>query len=335
MDVPAAPSSSWVGRLKTLAARNRPSQKPQLWEDLALGLRRRVELELAQRLDAGWLDRRHVVRLSRVGFEDGAPPLRMTVVPREMMNKSLFLYGTLEISETRIVQALLAPGMCFVDVGANIGYYALLGARIVGPSGAVHAFEPNGEVRTRLVENLELNGLANVVVYDKAVTRRSGTVRFYTSTWVENSGISSILPGAGRSEQGEEVACVSLDDFVATLGPRRIDLLKMDIEGAELEAIEGGRDLLSRADAPAILFEAAKVEPLAQALRGFGYSIRRLDYSLSVGLELIDAGDDHQGIFSSYEAPNYFATKDGAQFAAVVERANARRQPALRLLGAV
>jgi FkbM family methyltransferase len=325
--------TSWVDQLKTLAARNRPSQKPQLWENLGLAVRRRVQFELSHRFEAGWLDRRHVVTLSTVGFEDGAPPLRMNVVPREFMTKSLFLYGTLEISETRIVQALLHPGMCFVDVGANIGYYALLAARLVGPGGVVHAFEPSGDMRARLLENVALNGVANVEVHDEAVTKRSGTVRFYASTWIENSGISSILPGDGRSEEGEEVPCVSLDEFGATLGSRRIDLLKMDIEGAELEAFEGARNLLHGEHAPAILFEAAKVEPLAEALRGFGYHVRRLEYSLSGGIELVDAGDDYQSIFSLYEAPNYFAVKDQARFAPFVERANARRHPALRLLG--
>src|SRR5258708_23981094 len=114
---------SWVESLKTVARRNRPSRKPQLWENVPMALHRRIEFEVSRRLSPGWLDRPRIINLSEVGFEDGHVPLRMEVVPREVMNKALFLYGTFEISETRLVQSLLRPGMTFVDVGANIGYY--------------------------------------------------------------------------------------------------------------------------------------------------------------------------------------------------------------------
>lgn len=324
---------AWMERLKTVASRNRPSQKPQLWEDFPLALRRRLEFEVSHRLSEAWLDRPRVVELSRVGFEDDRPPLRMELVPREMANKAVFLYGTLEISETRLVQSFLRPGMCFVDVGANIGYYALIGARIVGDTGVVHCFEPNPAVRAGLTTNLELNGLRNVVVHDEAMTSQSGTVRFYASAWNENSGISSIIPGQGRSEKGEEVPCVSLDDFAATLGDRHIDLLKIDIEGAELEVIEGGQRLLRGADAPPILFEADEVGPLVDALGGLGYHIRRLEYSLAAGLVLKRPDEAIDSIFSSYEPPNYFAHKDASQFERTAQNANAKRLPAFQLLG--
>jgi hypothetical protein len=100
---------SWVERIKTVALRNRPSQKPQLWENLPFGLRRRLQFEASRRFNDGWLDQAHVITLSQVGFEDDRPPLQMEVTPREEMNKALFLYGALEISETRLIQALLRP----------------------------------------------------------------------------------------------------------------------------------------------------------------------------------------------------------------------------------
>jgi FkbM family methyltransferase len=322
-------------KLKTVASRNRPSQKPQLWENLLLALRRRVEFEISRRLSADWLDRPHIVRLSQVGFDDKQPPLRMKVVPREVMNKSLFLYGALEVSETRLVQALLRPGMCMLDVGANIGFYTLVGARIVGRGGVVHAFEPNAVVRTELAANLELNGFHNVVIHNEAMASQSGSVRFYVSTWSENSGISSIIPGDGLSAAGEDVPCITLDDFAATLEPRHIDVLKMDIEGAELDVIKGGRRLLGRMDAPALLFEAVGVEPLVDVLRTLGYHVRKLDYTLATGLEMRRPEDKAKSIFSLYEPPNYFAVKDPAQFDLISANANARRLPALQLLGKV
>jgi FkbM family methyltransferase len=325
---------SWVGKLKTFVLRNRPSQKPQLWENLGLALRRRVEFEVSQRLRSDWLDQPRVVELSRVGFDAGAP-LRMEVVPRDFICKSLFLYGSLEISETRLVQSLLRPGMCLVDVGANIGYYSLMGARIVGPTGAVHAFEPNESIRNRLSGNVQLNGFQNVVVHREAVTKQTGTVRFYKSAWSENSGISSIIPSYGLEEQGEDVPCVTLDDFAATLGARRIDLLKIDVEGAELDVIAGGRRVLGAADAPAVLFEGHEVAPLVEALGSLGYHVRRVDYTLGGGLSLSEPDGALQTIFSAYEPPNYFAVKDPGRFASLVEEVNAKRPPTSHLLGRI
>jgi FkbM family methyltransferase len=321
-----------VDRLKTLASRNLPSRKPQLWENFPLAVRRRATLELGRRLKSGWLDQPHVVELSEVGLDPALPPLKMEVVPREMMNKALFLYGTFEISETRLVQAFLRPGMTFIDVGANIGYYTLIAARIVGASGSVHAFEPNGEVRARLVHNVHLNNFDQVHVHREAVTGQSGEVRFYVSTWNENSGISSIIPGSALGEP-TVVPAVSLDDFVSRLPGQRADLLKMDIEGAELEAIGGGRQLLGSATAPALLFESFEVTRLLPTLEALGYHVRRIHYTLSEGLELRDPRSTQPGLFDAYESPNFFGAKDPAVFDLVLTQVNTRRSSALRLLG--
>lgn len=333
---------SRIERFMTVMGRNRPSQKPQLWEDFPLAVRRRVELELYGRTRPGWLDQPHVVDLSRVGMDGGGPPMRMSLLLRDAIARALFLYGTYEICGTRLLQAFLAPGMTFVDVGANIGYYSLLAARAVGEGGAVYAFEPNGPIRARLEENLDLNGLraaGNVHVRAQAVARASGEIRFYRSTTADNSGLSSILPGAGRAEEAEVVPCVSLDDFVAALPPGRapgarpIDLMKIDVEGAELEVLAGGSAVLARADAPAIVFESLDVPAATAVLGPLGYGIRRLHYTLRGGLELIELGRPFDGIFDAYEPPNFFAAKDAALFDRVVARANARHSAARRLLG--
>jgi len=321
-------------RLRVVASRNRPSQKPQLWENLSLSFLRRIAFEVGRRLSRGWLDRAHLIILSDVGFHDGLPPLQIEVVPREMMNRAMFLYGTIEISETRLIQSLLRPGMTFLDVGANIGYYTLIGARVVGETGAVHCFEPNDAVRVKLERNIRRNRFAHVVVHSEALARETGEVEFYASDWDANQGISSILPGSGRSAM-QKVRSLSLDDFVSTLTGRRVDLIKMDIEGAELIAIEGGRRVLEAADAPPVIFEAAELGPIAVALRAHGYQIRRLHYTLENGLELPDAESPLRSLFEEYEAPNYFAAKDESIFGDVVARANATRSPALRLLGRI
>src|SRR6266496_222127 len=298
--------SEWVSRLGTLVSRNRPKRKPQLWENLPLAVERRLRFEIGRRINPDWIDRPHLVELSGVGFEPDSERLKMEVVPREVMNKALFLYGTFEISETRLVQSFLRPGMCFIDVGANIGYYTLLGARLVGPTGKVFSFEPNREVRERLEQNVRFNGFDNVTVLAQAMTRESGEVRFYVSDVGENSGISSIVPGRSLRE-AQVVPAISLDDFVAKLPPGGVALLKMDIEGAELDVLEGGERLLAGSDAPALLFESFDVTRLLPTLLRFGYHVRRLHYTLADGLALPDALAPLDSLFAAYESPNYFA----------------------------
>jgi FkbM family methyltransferase len=327
--------SSWFQRVRDLARRNRPSRKPQLWEDPLLALRRRVAFEVRRRVSDSWLDQTQIIELSRAGFGDDvlAPP-RMAVVPRETINQSLFLYGTFEISETRLIQSLLRPGMTFVDVGANIGYYSVVGARLVGPAGTVHSFEPHPRIRAQLQDNIARNGYQNVVVHSEAMAETSGSVAFFASTVDQNQGISSIIPGAGR-EESQAVRSITLDDFMAGLSPTRVDLIKMDIEGAELQVIRGGRRTLAAPDAPAIIFEAAELGPVAQEIRALGYRIKRHHYTLAGGLELHDPEAAFDNIFRDYEAPNYFAAKDDAIFQAALDAANAARPAALRLLGRI
>jgi FkbM family methyltransferase len=324
-----------MDKLTSVAWRNRPSRKPQLWEDLPLALRRRLKYEVSLRFKGRWLDEPQLVELSQVGFDDAGPPLQVEIVPRDLMNKALFLYGTFEISETRLVQALLRPGMTVIDVGANVGYYTLIAARLVGPGGLVHSFEPNGVVREQLQANVHRNGFTNVRAHDSAVARHTGHVKFYVSTNRENSGTSSIVPGAGLAEEGVDVPCISLDDFATELAPRSIDLLKIDIEGAELDVFEGGRRLLGGPAAPDLLFESFKVERLLDLLGELGYQVRRLHYTLRNGLELPRSDEPIDNIFAAYEPPNYFAVKDPSRLDEIVRLANARRSQALHWLGSI
>jgi FkbM family methyltransferase len=226
----------------------------------------------------------------------------------------------------------LRPGMAFLDVGANIGYYTAIAARLVGSAGVVHAFEPNNSVRAMLNENIHLNSLTNVVVHAQALSDASGEVTFYESTWNANQGISSMFPGDALTHV-TRVASTTLDELVPTFDGRSIDLVKMDIEGAEPLAIEGGRQTFSGPNAPHLIFEAAdlgRVEPLVRSL---GYQVRRIDYTLAQGLDLLPPESTRRSVFADYEAPNYFAVKDPGVFEQTVARARAQRTPLVRLLG--
>jgi FkbM family methyltransferase len=169
----------------------------------------------------------------------------------------------------------LRPGDVFVDIGANIGYFSLLGALPVGDSGRVIAIEPTPPTVAKLEINLELNGLKNVKVHELAVLDRPGTVQIH-QPHDDNIGANTLRP-SGHSKRYWDVSATTLDDLLR--GEPRIRLVKLDLEGAELLALRGFIQHLSSADGPLVLCEVTD-----RFLRELGGSARDLfslmaDYS--------------------------------------------------------
>lgn len=148
--------------------------------------------------------------------------------------------GWFEPTETRLVQRLVKAGDTVVDVGANIGYYTLQLARLVGPGGRVFAFEPEPRNFDLLRRNVWENGYDNVTLVPAAVAARPERLRLYLNP--ENRGDHRLQATAGR--EAVEVEGISLDDyFRGFLG--RLDLVKVDVQGAEGAAFDGMRGLLA------------------------------------------------------------------------------------------
>ncbi len=130
----------------------------------------------------------------------------------------------------------LRPGMTFYDIGANIGFFSLPAARLVGKEGQVVAFEADPEIAARLREHAERNGFPWIKVEEKAVWSAARTVQFER----------------GNTGNAIEVEAVSMDEYTrATAAP---DFVKCDVEGAEVEVIRGARQLM-REKRPGILCE--------------------------------------------------------------------------------
>ncbi len=144
--------------------------------------------------------------------------------------------------ETRWFLKHVRPGQTVVDVGANIGYYTLLLARQVGNEGRVFAFEPDPTNFAILEKNVELNGYRNVTLERLAVSNTNGFVKLL---WNDaNHGDHRI--GAVESDlPGIEVRTVRLDDYFSG-HEGSIDVIKMDIQGAEYHAVLGMQHLLAR-----------------------------------------------------------------------------------------
>ena len=176
------------------------------------------------------------VRLGTLQF-----PMRLA--PRDYVDFNLYYYGYFEKEEGRLLCALLQPGGVMFDVGANIGYYSIGAALCVGPAGQVHAFEPTPAVHRRLLENVALNGLRQVVVHELAVADTAGSATMYDLPG--NSGGNSLGRHAA-SRVSYPVWTIRLDDYVREHAVPRVDLVKLDIEGAEVLALRGMEATLRR-----------------------------------------------------------------------------------------
>jgi FkbM family methyltransferase len=146
------------------------------------------------------------------------------------------------------------PGDVVVDVGALVGLYTLALARRVGPTGRVIAFEPDPESFALLTAQVRLNGVEDrVELVQAAVGECGGRVPFQGGRLADSRVLSESAAGAGT------VACVALDDV---LGSRRVDVLKVDVEGYEVHVLKGARGLLSDpARRPRALF--VEIHPFA------------------------------------------------------------------------
>lgn len=161
-----------------------------------------------------------------------------------------------EEAQWKFVSRVLRPGMCFCDVGANQGFYTLLAANLVGASGRVLAFEPAATEVRKLRRNIRLNGFRNVLVENSAVAAAAGLETFHLVRGHQGSW-SSLRPPADDVMSKVDIAqvrTVQLDDYVLQAGLPRVDVLKIDVEGAELSVLEGARRILAD-DGPIVLAE--------------------------------------------------------------------------------
>jgi FkbM family methyltransferase len=188
-----------------------------------------------------------------------------------------YLHGDVEPAIQKILAERLKPGMVFYDLGANIGFFSLLAARLVGAAGQVFSFEPDPEIAGRLRRNIARNGFINATVVEAGIWSASGNVNFVAAD------LSSPDRGVGRFVAGESAAagiptrCVALDDFIR--GAPTPDAIKCDVEGAEIEVFRGAEKLLE-ARRPLILCEMHS-DANDKFLRGYfgryGYCLESVD----------------------------------------------------------
>ena len=221
-----------------------------------------------------WWLRRGSVRVE-AGLGAGLR-LSMAHIPVSHAHAGLLTSGLLELSVQEAMKRLLAEGDVFYDVGANIGFFALAGARHVGPAGAVYAFEPVPENAAAIRASAELNGLANVEVIEKAAGRAAGRERLLL---VEDLSWSH-LESQGRHPRTLdtlEIEIVAIDDLVADGRLRAPQLVKIDVEGAEIEVLEGMRKTIAE-HRPAIVCELhGTAAAFVETMDRLGYATENLE----------------------------------------------------------
>lgn len=182
--------------------------------------------------------------------------MRLYLVPRwKGCWKTIFIFRErfFDVSdpELRFVEHVLRPGGVFVDAGAFHGWYTLVASRVVGPQGLAVAFEPNPDAYAILERNVALNERRNVRIFNCALSDADGSAVLY---WGPDDGVASSLGPVPGGKGWDQVTTRRLDDVVDELKIQRVDLVKVDVEGAEASLLRGAVDVL-RESTPVVLFE--------------------------------------------------------------------------------
>lgn len=192
--------------------------------------------------------------------------------------------GTNEPAVQRALATYVRPGGVFYDIGANVGFHTVIGARLVGPAGRVVAFEPIPSTAEALRRNLALNGFTNTEVIEGAVTARRGRALMLLGnepTWARLAG----SPGSQDAPAGGgnvEVETYAIDALIAQGRIARPTVVKIDAEGAEIDVLRGMAGVL-RSDRPIIVCELHGTgREFVPLMREFDYRLAPLESDLPI-----------------------------------------------------
>lgn len=183
------------------------------------------------------------------------------------MGASIYWTGFHEFRELLFLHDFLKSDMVLLDIGANIGEYSIFAAKRL-TDGKVVAFEPVPALRRMLDENIQLNQFTNVVVKPFGLSDEVGSFPIYFVGENENEGQATFFPGLLQNQRSVKAELKKLDDEWDQLFLNRLDFIKMDIEGSELKALQGGRATIARFR-PLIMLEVSEV-----TYEAAGYSLK-------------------------------------------------------------
>jgi FkbM family methyltransferase len=219
------------------------------------------------------------------------PGIKMQLDPYDMVSRRILETGEWEPQSLRAVADHLSTSGTFMDVGAHIGYYSLKAATMVGPNGHVISIEPNPQTVPKLRGNIEASDARAVSVWPVACADSESTLQFYAAP-ESNTGESS-LSKENASQEGAATMAYSvrarpLDAIVKEAKLDRVDVIKIDVEGAEFEVLKGAAKTLDDFR-PVLIVELVQnqlkamgtsVDEVTRFLASHGYSVsRKVDYT--------------------------------------------------------
>ena len=224
-----------------------------------------------------------------VDIDDFDGDIRMAVDLGEHMGSQIFWFGYYARDVLFALRNKIRPGMVFLDVGANIGEVSLFAAKRVGPFGRVISFEPVNDLADRFAENVARNGFEQVSLLRSGVADREGEAVIFVqlSKFQDGSqhrGLGTIYQSEIRNESTQTIPLTTIDKVVDDLELQRVDIMKVDIEGAELPALHGAEKTLRRFK-PSIAIEVAfdtcrqagyEPKDILDYLTPFGYRFFRI-----------------------------------------------------------
>ena len=201
------------------------------------------------------------------GGQPGAAPraMKLDLDPALPNEKTILEFVTIgryyEPDIARVMLQVLRDGDTVIDVGANIGFFSILAATMVGPAGRVVSVEPDPANRARLEANFALNGYGNATVIGNPASDKAGPVAFYINS--DHSGGNALwdparFPGNAGSAAAQKVStldAVTLDAEAKRLKLAKPKLIKVDTEGADQKVLQGAKKLLAKAGVPFVIAE--------------------------------------------------------------------------------
>jgi FkbM family methyltransferase len=208
---------------------------------------------------------------------------RMELDLSDYIQRNVFI-GSYEVEETNWVRGLLHAGMTFVDVGANVGYFSALAARLVGTSGRVIAFEPNPSAYGQLRSWIEAASFPQVQCFQIAMSSAPGDLTLYTPPESEHNNTANVCGPWARDWSSISVPADTLDSFLEHSTIERVDLLKIDVDGHEPDVFQGAANSILSGKIRAIFAEfqpsalergGSSPEILAQWLNDRGFDLSK------------------------------------------------------------
>lgn len=246
-----------------------------------------------------------VTRLYKFLYQSLLPQKRVILVPVHQhkmyvdigdmggMTSILVSGGIYEKQTTWVFRSMVNKGMVCLDIGANIGYFTLIAARLVGEEGKVFAFEPEPHNFDLLVRNITLNGYDNVIPVQKAISNKNGRTKLFLNTF---EGGGHTLARARHNDKFFEgiieVEVQTLDSFFSDYNGK-IDFIKVDVEGAELAVLEGMGNIIKKNKDLIIITEFCP-----QHLSQFGSPPEEyLNRLIQHGFKLYDINEEKESVY--------------------------------------